>query len=238
MLPISAPLWEPVAVIIGFVQFPWRLLIVTSFTLAFLSGAALHAFPEYLADRVPTLAIILLFVTANFPYTSPQYTDAVFNFQTQMEFEVKYRELLGDTIWTQPGKRPESSPLVEQYLAGQGLQKAVALGDGARVETIRHGGQSDDVRIDATAPTRVMVMTRFFPGWTATLDDQRIAIEPYGEQGLIATRDPIPAGKHILRLRFEDTLVRIIGTILSAVSLMVTVGWLWRARIGARQSSA
>lgn len=229
MLPISAPLWEPFAGIIGFVQFPWRLLIVTSFTLAFLSGAAMHAFPEILAERPPTpavLVIILLFLVANYSYTSPQYTDAVFNYQTQMEFEVKYRELLGDTIWMEPGKRPESSPLVEQYLAGQGLQKAVALGEGARVETIRHRGQSDDVRVEAIAPTRVMILTRYFPGWTATLDGAPITIEPYGEQGLIATRDPVPSGTHILKLRFEDTVYRQIGAVVSAIALVVVVAWL------------
>jgi len=239
MLPLSAPLWEPVAGIIGFVQFPWRLLIVTSFTLAFLCGAALDAFVVRAAQPASAtawepspavLAIILLFVTANYSYTSPQSTDAIFNYDTQMEFEVKYRELLGDTIWMEPGKRPESSPLVEQYLAGQGLQKAVGLGEGARVETIRHGGQSDDVRVDAIAPTRVMILTRFFPGWTATLDGAPIAIEPYGEQGLIATRDPVPSGTHILKLRFEDTAYRQLGAIVSALALVIAVVWLRRAR--------
>ena len=51
MLPLSAPLWEPFAAVIGFVQFPWRLLIVTTFALAFLSGAALHAFPDDARER-------------------------------------------------------------------------------------------------------------------------------------------------------------------------------------------
>ena len=111
MLPLSASLWEPFASIIAFVQFPWRLLIVVTFALAFLSGAALHALPDNARDLAPVFALILIFVAASYPYTEPQHTDAVFNYQRQMEFEVKYRELLGDTIWMEPGKRPHRAQL-------------------------------------------------------------------------------------------------------------------------------
>ncbi|MEW5717510.1 MAG: glycosyltransferase family 39 protein, partial [Chloroflexota bacterium] len=138
MLPISAPMWEPFAAVIGFVQFPWRLLIITAFALAFLSGAALHAFADDARDRAPALAVGLIFVVANYAYTQPQHTDAVFNYQTQMEFETKYGELLGDTIWM-TGDRPKDSPLVAQYIAGEKLHKAIALDEGATVETLRYG---------------------------------------------------------------------------------------------------
>lgn len=233
-LPISSPIWSRFASIVAFVQFPWRLLIVTSLTLAFLSGAAMHAFSESNHDLLPTLAVAMLFVTASYPYTEPQHTDAVFNYQTQMEFEVKYGELLGDTIWMK-GERPKSSPLVEQYTSGQPLQKAVALDEGARVETIRHGGQSDDIRIDTPVPARVMIYTRYFPGWAATLDGAPIAIEPSGDQGLIATRDPVPPGQHLLQLRFQDTPIRQIGGIISALSLLIAFVWIRRARNGKKE---
>lgn len=230
ILPVSAPLWEPVAGIIGFVQFPWRLLIVTSFTLAFLSGATLLAFPYDLPDHGPVLALILLFAAASYTYTAPQPTDAIFNYQSQMEFEVKYRELLGDTVWMVPGKRPETSPLVDQYLAGQGLEKAVVLEGNAQVATIRHGGQSDDVRVDAASPTRVQILTRYFLGWNATLDGAPIPIVPSGEQGLITTLDPIPIGSHILKLRFQDTPIRQIGAAVSFIALLITIIWLRRVK--------
>lgn len=225
MLPISAGLWEPFARVIAFVQFPWRLLIVASFALAFLAGAAMLAFADSNRDLVSALALVLLFVTANYPYTEPQHTDAVFNYETQMEFEVKYGELLGDTVWM-TGARPQTSPLVEQYLRGEPLHKAIALDD-ARVETVRHGGQSDDIHVDATAPTRVMVYTRYFPGWTATIDNQLVTIEPCCVQGLILVN--VPAGSHIVRLRFEDTPERQIGTLISAISLLIAIVWVKRA---------
>jgi len=224
MLPISAPLWEPFAAVISFVQFPWRLLIVTAFALAFLAGAAWHALSNDARDLAPALAIALIFVTASYAYTEPQHTNAVFNYQAQMEFEVKDRELLGDTIWT-TGQRPKDSPLVAQYLSGEPLQKAIALDDGAIVKTLRCGGQSVDASVETSAPTRVLFYTRYFPGWTVAIDNQpSIAAEPYGEQGLILAR--VPAGSHIVRLRFEDTPVRQIGAAISAISLVIALGML------------
>jgi hypothetical protein len=218
MLPISAPLWEPFAAIVAFVQFPWRLLIVSALALAFLSGAALHALPDDGRDLAPVLAIVLLFVTAKFPYTLPQHTDAVFNYQTQMEFEVKDRELLGDTIWM-TGDRPQDSPLVEQYINGEKLRKAIALDEGVQVETLRSGGQSVDVRVEANASARVMVYTRYFPGWIATIDAQAIEVQPYGEQGLILVT--VPPGMHVVQLRFVDTPIRQIGAVISFLSLFI-----------------
>ncbi len=218
MLPISAPLWEPFAAIVAFVQFPWRLLIVSALALAFLSGAALHALPDDGRDLAPVLAIVLLFVIAKFPYTLPQHTEAVFNYQTQMEFEVKDRELLGDTIWM-TGDRPHDSPLVEQYINGEKLRKAIALDEGVQVETLRYGGQSVDVRVEADASARVMVYTRYFPGWIATIDAQAIEVQPYGEQGLILVT--VPAGMHVVQLRFVDTPIRQIGAAISFLSLFI-----------------
>jgi len=229
MLPISAPLWEPFAAVIGFVQFPWRLLIVTTFALAFLSGAALHAFAEDAHDLTSALAIGLIFVAASYAYTQPQFTDAVFNYQTQMEFETKYGELLGDTIWM-TGERPQDSPLVAQYINGEKLQKAIALDEGATVETIRYGGQSTDLHVSANAPTRVLIYTRYFPGWMATIDDQRVEPEPYGDQGLILVR--VPAGSHVVRLRFEDTPIRQIGVVISVLSLLIVAGMVFWLRRG------
>jgi hypothetical protein len=227
MLPIARPLWDLAAGVVAYVQFPWRLLSISSFALAFLSGAALHALPNDARDLAPVLAVALFFVGANYTYTEPQRTDAVFNYQTQMDFEVKDRELLGDTIWM-TGARPQDSPLVAQYVSGETLQKAIALDEGATVTPLQHGGQSDEVRIEASAPTRVIFLTRYFPGWTGTIDHQPTSLEPYGEQGLILVR--VPAGSHDVRIQFGDTPPRQIGAVVSVLSLILAATLLVRFR--------
>jgi hypothetical protein len=227
MLPISAPVWEPFASIAAFAQFPWRLLIVSAVALAFLSGAALHAFPESSRDLASILITALIIVTANYAYTQPQHSEAEFNYVKQMEFEVKDRELLGDTIWM-TGDRPQDSPLVQQYIDGGPLQKAIALDGNATVTMLRHGGQSDEIRVDASVPARIMFYTRYFPGWTATVDGQPLAIEPYGEQGLILVH--VPPGSHNIKLRFEDTPVRQIAALISGISILIACIWWWKVK--------
>ncbi len=228
MLPISAPLWELVAPIIAFIQFPWRLLSVTAVTIAFLAGAAVRVLPADDSFR-SALVFSLLLVMAMFPNARPQYTDAVFNYNTLMDFEVKDRELLGDTIWMAPGKRPQDSPLVEQYRAGKITQKAIAVDVDATVELIAHSSQWDEVRVKADQPTRVLFYTRYFPGWTATIDGAPAkGVEPYGEQGLILVQ--VPAGTHTVRTQFGDTWPRQAGAVISLASLVVALGWMWRGR--------
>lgn len=231
-LPISSRLWESAAAIVAYTQFPWRLLSVSAFALAFLCGGALFAFPRDARGLAPALAAVLLFVGGNYAYTEPQHTDAVFNYQTQMDFEVKDRELLGDTIWM-TGPRPQASPLVEEYVKGEVLQKAIAADGDASVKMVAHGGQSDEVHVDATRDSLIMFYTRYFPGWTAWVDGQPEQVQPYGEQGLIAVK--VPAGSHDVLVRYEDTPPMQAGTIISAVSLLVTAALLARER-GDRQA--
>lgn len=225
MLSGSAPLWELFSSLVVFIQFPWRLLIVTALTLAFLAGAAVHAVPK--RDAFPSaLWFSLLLVVALFPHAQPRYTDAVFTYNTLMDFEVRDRELLGDTVWTQ--KRPQDSPLVAQYRAGRLTQKAVALDDGAAVELLAHHSQWDEVRVTADKPTRLLFYTRYFPGWTATVDGAPAALEPYGEQGLMLVQ--VAAGTRVVRVSFGDTPPRQLGALLSLLSLIGAGVWLWRTR--------
>ncbi len=224
MLPLSSELWAPLASVIAYVQFPWRLLIVAGFGLSFLSGTALQALTREDNDEVsafvPAVAIVLVLLTANYGYTEPQHTDAVFNYQTQMEFEVKDRELLGDTVWM-TGERPQDSPLVAQYINGEPLQKAVALNEGATVQMLRHGGQSDAVRVESGTPTGVMFYTRYFPGWAGWLDGQPVALQPYGEQGLTLVQ--APSGSHLIEIRYVGTRVQQVGALISGASLLVAL---------------
>lgn len=227
MLALSAPLWEIASPIIAFAQFPWRLLIVTAFALAVLAGAAVRAVAPEEAFAAGLLLALLL-AGAMFPNARPQYTDAVFTLNTLMDFEVKDRELLGDTIWMAPDKRPQDSPLVDQYRAGQITQKAVPVEGNAIVELVEHRSQGDTVRVNASSPARIMFYTRYFPGWTAQLDGAPVAVEPYGEQGLLSVA--VPPDTHTLTTRFGDTPVRTLGTAISLASLLAALVWLWKTR--------
>lgn len=225
MLSIAMPLWELAAPIVAFAQFPWRMLFVSAFALAFLAGAAVRVVS---ADDTFRAALIfsLLIAFSMFPFAQPQYTDARFTWNTLMDFQVQDRELLGDTIWIQ--ERPQDSPLVEQYRAGNITTKAVIAQGNGSIELLERRALGDTIRVNADTPVRVMFYTRYFPGWTATVDGASVSIEPYGEQGLIAL--DIPAGVHTVTTRWGTTMPRVSGAVISFVALAAALLLFWRAR--------
>jgi hypothetical protein len=236
MLSISTPLWELAAPIVAFTQFPWRVLFVSSFALAFLAGASVRLLEPILSSEAGSrvrnerfsaaLVLSLLLAFAMFPFAQPQYTETQFTWNTLMDFQVQDRELLGDTVWVET--RPQDSPLVEQYRAGSITTKAIVAEGQALLDLSERGALGDTVQVDADTPARIRFYTRYFPGWTATVDGNAVPLEPSGEQGLL-TLD-VPAGSHIVTTRWGTTPVRIVGAVISLFSIAAAVLWLWRTR--------
>lgn len=232
MLSISTPLWELAAPIVAFTQFPWRVLFVSSFALSFLTGAALRIIPQRApgAERSDqfrvALLVSLLLALAMFPVARPQYTETPFTWNTMMDFQVNDRELLGDTVWVQT--RPEDSPLVEQYRAGNITSKAIVLEGDAFIDLLERRPLGDTVRVDAKTPTRIQFYTRYFPGWTATVDGINVPVGPAGEQGLL-TLD-VPVGTHTVTTRWGTTTPRVVGGALSIIAFLAAAFILWRFR--------
>ncbi len=224
MMSLSQPLWDLLRPVMAFIQFPWRLLVITGLSLAFLSGVAAAAWPRL------TPALLLLLLLASYAYTQPQYTPAEVSLKNMVDFQLRTGELLGDTVWVK--ERPKTSPLVAQYLAGQPVVRAVALSSDAVVQTARSAGASVEASVASPAGADVLFYVRYFPGWQGTVDGVPVAIEPWGDQGLIRLR--APAGDHTLTLRYGDTPARTAGKAVSGLSVLAVVGLL----MGVRRRSA
>jgi hypothetical protein len=225
MLALSAPLWELAAPIVAFTQFPWRVLFVSAFALAFLAGASVRVFEPSGQFRGALMAALLL-ALAMLPFARPLYSEAVFTANTLMDFQVKDRELLGDTMWVE--ERPESSPLVEQYRAGSVTSIAAVVEGEATVEFVENRALSDTVRVDAATPARVQFYTRYFPGWWATIDGAPVTVEPSGEQGLVTVS--VPPGTHTVSTHWGTTLPRVVGGVVSLVAAIGALVVIWRTR--------
>lgn len=210
MTELSRPLWDLFKPVVAFIQFPWRLLVITSLSLAFLCGVV-AAGRKWLAPILVTIVIL-----ASYPYTMPQYTDAEVSLKKMIEFQLRTGELLGDTIWVK--ERPKTSPLVPQYLAEEPLDKAVALSENARAVTTRYGGSSVEAQVESPTGTKVLFYTRYFPGWRGYVDGHEVTIGPTGDQGLIALE--VPPGQHKVIIRYQDTPARQMGKAISGIALL------------------
>jgi hypothetical protein len=231
MMPCSAALWEllPIATL---VQFPWRLLALTTLTLALLAGLALPR-PFSRSPRPQVLILVLAAMLASFPFTLPQYTPVPEEAEGPLlvlQFETEYPDMVGMTAWAR--EQPPTSPLVAQYRAGAPLVTAEALAAEASVEMIRAGGASDELWVRSPKGTEVQFYTYYFPGWRVYVDGERLpasALRPQGAYGLLVV--DVPPGEHHLLLRWGDTPLRLAGKLLTLACTLAALALLvWRPR--------
>lgn len=232
MIPAAQPAWAafPLA---ASIQFPWRLLAVTTIALALLVGAGAHWLERRSAGAGPfPVLLALTIVLASFPYTQPRLTPIRPEDESVLaivEFEAKYPDMRGMTSFAQRNPNEATSPLIAQYLAGEPLRRAAIIAGAGEVLAQAARANSAWARVRADGTVRLRFYTNYFPGWQATVDGQPVAIAADAPDGLIGL--DLPAGEHDVRLRFGPTPVRQVGLSLSAIALLAVIALLiWDAR--------
>ena len=248
MTPAAAPAWAAFPLLAS-IQFPWRLLAVTTIALALLTGAGARWLEDGLnrqtgggrfkSSPLPYL-LALLIVLASFPYTRPELTPIRPEDESVLaivEFEAKYPDMRGMTSFAQRNPSEATSPLIAQYLADglnrQPLRRAEIISGAGRVLDQAATANSARARVAANGDVRLRFYTNFFPGWQATVDGRPVEIAPDAPDGLIGL--DLPPGEHEVRLRFTPTPVRQVGLALSALTVLGVVALLvwdvrrWRA---------
>lgn len=236
MLPGAQWLWEAIP-LAALIQFPWRLLIITTLSLSLVSAYVVAALnlegPMWL---LPGLVLLL----GSYTYTHPQYTDVPPWYETPLavinwdSFSVADR--VGMVIYTE--EQPQTSPLEAQYRAGAPLDAARVLqGDIELLQQVR-GGASAAVRFQG-GPGTLQFYTYNFPGWQVRLNGQLLPHRPEPPFGLITV--DVPAGNNSpreLTLRMGMTPVRWMGTGLSLLAgvfvglALLRPAWLLQQRSG------
>lgn len=260
MSPAAQFAWQ-VLPIANLVQFPWRLLGLTAVTMSVVAGALLGrgvgdqvngstgqrvneaarqvingetVSPSSLdPSPVDLLLVALVIALGSFAYTLPQYTP-VEPWRERPEAVVRWdrfspADRVAMVIYTE--EQPTTGPMEAQYLAGDPLQVATILTGMGTVETLRHGGASDEVRVLADVPVTVQFYTYDFPGWRVAIDGRPVAHRHEPPYGLI-TLD-VPAGEHRVSLRMGSTPPRIVGSAISLVAALaigvgLVGGHIWR----------
>ena len=233
MLPVSMPIWQAVPVV-SLVQFPWRLLILTAFTLAVTSAALVAGLAEDKREETkrwanfdPAVVVMcLLVILASQSYVLPQFSPPDPRSETEkaiIDFETYYPpDRVGMTAWVQ--EQPHDSPLVQEYLDDEPLTRARLLTGNGEVRTLRSSGSSIEVVVSSATAATLQCYVYYFPAWQALIDGQPVPIRPDGPHALL-TLD-VPAGEHHVILRYTDTPWGQLGKLVSVVALLCTVGLL------------
>jgi hypothetical protein len=242
MLEVSAPLWQ-VLPLVRLAQFPWRLLTLTVFAMAFLAGAAARSVrPLKSLVDIPTLVLVALLILGSLPYMQAQMSEQEVSLAGLMRFQQSADEMTGSTAWVR--EIPTWSPMADYHIAGEPLTSKINYDalyrqpGRAHARTLELRVDSELVEYSAERPVLLTFNTFYYPGWHAYLLDagtdaviEELPIALYGDLGLMTVR--VPAGVGRVLLQFEDTPVRKVGTAVSAGSLLVLfilvlAGWLLR----------
>ncbi|MEO0564561.1 MAG: hypothetical protein AAF125_20820, partial [Chloroflexota bacterium] len=78
-------------------------------------------------------------------------------------------------------------------------------------------------RITVEEDVHQLVIRQFYyPGWTVTINDERVPIYPEDEHGLISV--DVPQGEHIIALHYRGTITQRIATSITVASVLITLG--------------
>ena len=200
-LNISSFIWDKVLFLKKF-EFPWRFSALASFAVAMLSAFVF-------SKKNARLLIILLFITS-IPFiktagSDTQSDDYYLSYSSSTEFGA------ASTIWSagDPFGAPKE-PV--QIIAGTGI-----------VSNVEMSSTLHQFNVTADNDVTVLDNTLYFPGWKATIDNQKIPIEfqDANYRGLITF--PVSQGLHKVEVRFSESPIRMIANVISVISLVFII---------------
>lgn len=216
--------------IFHFVQFPWRLLIYTTFLTSLIFGISLEQLSEKY-KKFNSLLFILFVIGAivllNFWHYHPSEYKQISD-EKYLELYFANRTLEGNGV--RPQLSPEYKNFAEDFLPPTIWQKQRPFGLPVRLiesefpADISFVAKDLSYHINAlTSKDNVLIINAtYFPGWSATVDNNVAEVMPFGRKGFMALK--IPSGKHEIDVQFKDTSIRKFSNMLSLITLAGLAG--------------
>lgn len=219
---LTRTVWRTVG-LAEFLQFPWRLLGLTSFFLALLIGTSLSS--KWLAGKIGWLVFICLVLVIGYGSLrnlDPARSSIWFSFSSD---EVSMQDLYERGRWgfalfndfLPITTKVDGSDLAKPRRSEDGIP-APALDVIPQVR-ILEDGPAWRMSVSASAPFILRLHRIFFPGWQIYIDDRPVSTYPYGALGLVAAN--LPAGHYEVVARFTQTPLRQFADIVSYLALAI-----------------
>lgn len=234
MSPAAGWLWDRVS-LLSVMQFPWRLLTLTAFTLSALGGLTVWQMRGAAGNgegAIWLMAGLILFASAD--YARPASMQPVEAWREDgravFEFESQHPDMLGYT--TQVEERFTQSPMTPQYAAGeigrdQLARLGILSGEGTVLSHYSRGHHFGGA-VQMATEGRVQIRLYDFPGWQVRVNGERVTHRLSPPYGLMEI--DLPPGQHRVDVVMGSTPVRSAGMALSGLTLLALVGLAWMGR--------
>jgi hypothetical protein len=264
MTPASEWVWRTI-LLANFAQFPWRLGVLTATGLAVVAGSLgsresgnrdsegwrleIGDVPlgRPISNPLSLATLAALIILGSSPYLhaqmrDPKPTEGPVSLAALFRFQQASDEMTGSPLWTR--RVPGWSVLARQVVQGGSINtkvnySAIPAGNVLGVGSVEMDSVHELVWVYAADDQQsVTFLTPYYPGWTATVYEDRgqaagdlkarvgrpVATPPLRTteyEGWLVV--PVPKGEHFLEVRFEDTPVRVAGKWISLASLLGVV---------------
>ena len=235
--PASAALWETLP-LIGYTQFPWRLLGLASLTLALMAGIGAWLLLDSIAAptwRLGAIAgVTALLMLSALPWTFTAFHDSfeARNIGDMQVFERESGQLALSSYAEYLPLRADADHLdpqllIDRFASGAPIAR-LTPSDTLEIKAQRWTGTSAELRLDSSRQQTLEFDWLYWAGWRAAIDGREIDVFPSSPAGLVAL--DLPGGQFDLRIALEATPVQTSGMALSALGLAAIVAllMLWR----------
>ena len=215
----TLPIWKLLP-IYQFVQFPWRLLFLTTFFSAILASFVVETLTRK-SGRLIGVAFIVGSLIFTWGYFRPsKIVEKPDDFYLSRMFAtvaegIDRKTPTQDYInWSEdylllPAGIEKSDKLITPKIIGDENAKILNV---EKINSVHYKAQ-----IEATFPSKVTFYSLYFPGWFAKLDGVNLQIaqgQPWGQIEVI-----VPSGSHTLEFYWAETPLRKTADAISLISL-------------------
>ena len=254
----SRPLWDHLP-LLSYLQYPFRFLTLTSFTSAFAIGSLPLLLVDGSRERgggsrtlegralwglVAVAGVVFALMLTALPKLpiEPQYlpeheeplTEASVTFQSMAEYDYLtglWARLWGGAwmmeylpIWVEDEPSEIFLPVEKIGAEPEGLPYRTV----PKVAVTSRAALSMELDTSTTEPMSLSFHSFYFPNWQIYLNGSPAKPYPSGSLGLLTV--DVPAGDHQLAVRFGDTVVERVGTVLFLLAGIVALAVLAGAR--------
>ncbi len=205
MLEISLPLWDRLP-FLPYIQFPVRLLAVSTFSASIIAGLLVRYFP---LKKTLFLLLLLLVLYAN---------------RNHLGINQKYDpgEQYYLSLKTSATSFDEDLPIwVNKLITDVSTAKFSFLSGGGKVEVLENKSARVLARMEATTSARVRFNQYYFPGWEIKVDEKKINFSYSAPENNGMPVFDIEKGSHLIKAEFRNTPLRNLADIISLASVVL-----------------
>ena len=202
----SLPIWQTITLLQKF-QFPWRLLSISVFVTAVMTGIIVKVAKNNLFTFVLIAAVV--FMTKDFWHA-----------QGYFSYNDKYfiNDYLGTTDTGESS--PRWSIRWEEELAKAPLE---AVSGTVKITQIKRLSNLHSYEVESTTSGKLVENTLYFPGWEVYINGKKTDIEFQDQNHRGKMTFLIPKGRNQITVKFNETKLRKISDYLSLITIMCIV---------------